>query len=132
MGLVQPVYHGGIELLAIAFRNRKQAKAPQAVMLKKMRCLRQRGRAAKHQHKAAAGGRKRRCLVGHGKACRIGGNDLRQVVHRKQCHPYRRRVAVGEKDLEVCAQGSGKSVTVQVIERPGVVLPIPRLGPWSL
>jgi hypothetical protein len=92
-------------------------------MLKQMRFLRQFGRAAKNQHKAAAGGRERSRPIRHGKASRIGRRYLGQVLNREQCDPHRRCAAGSQKDFEIGAYGAGKGVTAQMIQGRRVILP---------
>ena len=86
-------------------------------MLKQMRRLRQGGRAAKHQHKAAAGGHEAENalfatakLAGFTAAIFGRSSTASNVTHTGDALPEK-------KDLEVCANGAGKRVAAQVVER---------------
>jgi len=93
-----------------------------------MRILRHRRRSAKQQHKAAAGRREAGSLIRDREACGVHRRKCRQVLNGKQCHPNRQLTGCG-KDFEVCADRAGKRVTVQPVERRGVVLPVLGTGP---
>jgi len=128
--LIQPVHHGGVDLIAVSFRHREERKASQVLMLKQMRLLRHRGRSAKQQNKAAAGGSEAVPLVHDGEARRVYRRDCRQVLNGKQCHPDR-QLTGGGKDLEASADRAGKRAAAKVVQRCGVVVPVVRAGSGS-
>jgi hypothetical protein len=99
--LVKPVHHGAGSL-RIDLRNGEQGETAQRVVLEEMRSLRQRRRAIEDQHKAAAGRRWRRWLIGHSEAGLVHKHECRQVFHGNQCHPDRLGAAL-HCDFEVRA-----------------------------
>jgi len=113
-------------LLPVSIRHGKQREAAESVMFKEVCALRQLGRSAKYQHKTAGGRSYRRCSIHHSEAGRIDRRDLRQVFNSLQRHPHRRRIG-SKENFEAAANGAGKGISFQAIERARVVLPVVRL-----